>query len=51
MKEVQRATLRDSLSQWRLQLVQEETNTAIVMCDGSANDADPIDRAAQSEEL
>jgi DnaK suppressor protein len=51
MNEAQRATLKLSLSQWRRQLLEEEINTAIVMGDGSANDADPIDRATQTEEL
>jgi DnaK suppressor protein len=51
MNEAQRAHFKGILSNWKLQLLDETAATARMMAIGAANDADPIDRATQTEEL
>ena len=51
MNETERAQFKLMLSNWKQQLLEEEANTSVTMSNGAANDADPLDRAALSEEL
>ena len=51
MNAAQRAHFRGLLANWKLQLLEEAAGTSRMMATGAANDADPIDRATQTEEL
>jgi DnaK suppressor protein len=51
MNDAHRTHFKQLLSNWKRQLLEEAAGTARMMATGAANDADPIDRATQAEEL
>ncbi|MGK0473727.1 MAG: DnaK suppressor protein [Candidatus Azotimanducaceae bacterium] len=51
MNEEQRGHFKLALSNWKQQLLEEDSNAIRSLANGASNDADPADRASQAEEL
>jgi DnaK suppressor protein len=51
MNPAHRAHFKRVLSSWKGQLLEEVAGAASQMANSAANDADPVDRASQAEEL